>query len=466
VNRRSPVARLEPREGEPRVLSVSDLVREINWSLEASLPLVLVQGEITGLKPHPGSGHIYFNLKDEHAQIRVALFKNRARREHADLEDGLVVQVEGKLDYYAKGGSLSIVAERVSPVGYGALQARFEALKRKLEAEGLFLDSRKRPLPPYPESVGIVTSPSGAAFQDMLRVLRQRAPYVRVTLAPAAVQGDGAAAEIAAAIELLNAWGGVDLIIVGRGGGSPQDLWAFNEEEVVRAIAGSKLPVVSAVGHEVDFTLADFAADLRAATPTHAAQQVVPDRAEVFARLESLTKHAKERLRAGVRESETRLRGIRTHHALREPLRLIQDGRRTTDDLSDALGRGLSAWVLTRRRRVESIHGVLQVYSPDRSLARARERVAALRHRAERASAGVLGQFRERTETRARLLASYDYRGVLRRGYALVWSEDGSRLIQRGLALKPEEMVEVQFQDARAGVRVVRVEPAASKEKS
>ncbi len=463
MSRRPAIARLAPREGEPRILSVTELAKEINWSLEASLPRVLVQGEITGFKPQP-SGHIYFSLKDEQSQVRVALFKNRVRREHDALQDGLAVQIEGRLDYYAKGGTLSLIADRVEPVGYGALQARFEALKRKLEMEGLFLESRKRPLPPYPTRLGIVTSASGAALQDMLKILRHRAPYAEVFLSPTAVQGDGAAAEIAAAIGLLNEWGRVDLIIAGRGGGSPQDLWAFNEEAVVRAIAGSKIPVVSAVGHEVDVTLADLAADVRAATPTHAAEQVVPDRDEVFAALEKLTKHASERLRAGLRESAMRLQGIRTHRALREPSRRILDGSRTVDDLSAGLVRGLRGWAQLRGRRLESIQGVLQVYSPDRALTRARERVAALRHRADRAATGTLARLRDRAETRSRLLGSYDYRGVLRRGYALVWSGDGARLIQRGVALRPEEMVEVQFQDARAGVRVVRVEPAASEE--
>jgi exodeoxyribonuclease VII large subunit len=464
VNPRASVVRLTPQAGEPRVYSVTELAQAINWSLEDSLSQVVVQGEISGWRPQP-TGHIYFTLKDEKSQIRVALFRNRVRREHDALKDGLVVQVDGSVEYYASGGTLSVIAERVAPVGYGALQARFEALRRTLEAEGLFREDRKRPLPPYPTRIGIVTSPSGAALQDMLKILRQRAPYLRVTVAPAAVQGEGAAQEIAAAIGLLNEWGEVDVIIAGRGGGSAEDLWAFNEEVVVRAIAGSALPVVSAVGHESDTTLADFAADRRGATPTHAAQLVVRTREEVAGVLETLAKHARERLRAGLREKVEWLRGLQNHHALREPRRRVQDGRRSVDDRMDRLVRGLSSWALARRRRVEGCLGVLHAHSPRRSLERARERVVALEHRARRGAAEHCARLRERVATRSRLLESYDYRGVLRRGYALVWSADGARLIQRGLEIRPDETVEVQFEDARAKARVLRVEASARKEK-
>ena len=458
------ITRLEPREGEPHIYTVTELAREINTSLEESLPYVIVQGEISGFKRHHQSGHIYFDLKDEKARVRVALFKGRVRSAHDSLADGLAVQVEGAIEYYAMGASISLVAERVAPIGYGALQARFDALRRKLEAEGLFLEDRKRPLPRYPTRVGIVTSPGAAALRDMLRILRQRAPYLRVTVAPAAVQGPAAPGEIAAAIGLLNEWGAVDVIIAGRGGGSLEDLWAFNEEIVVRAIAGSQIPIVSAVGHEVDVTLADLAADLRAATPTHAAQQVVPDREAIAAALEDLTKHASDRLRRELREATTRLAGILHHRALREPSRLVTDGRRALDDAAEGLARGLSDWVLRGRRQLEARRGTLALHSPGRTLERSRERLEALAHRARRGTDATVARLRESVVGRGRLLDSYNFRGVLRRGYALVWSGDGKRLIQRGHELEPGQDLEVQFQDARAEARVTRVRPADAEE--
>ena len=450
-------AQMDLREGEPRVYTVTEIAQAIHWTLGDSFGGISVRGEITNLR-RQSSGHIYFDLKDDKARLRVSLFKSRVRASHGSLADGVEVQVDGRLEYYLTGGSISLVAERVAPVGLGALQARFDALKRALEAEGLFRQERKRPLPDYPTRIGIVTSPTSAAIRDMLRILHQRAPYVRVVVAPSAVQGAGAALEIAAAIGLLNEWGGVDVILAGRGGGSIEDLWAFNEEVVVRAIADSRIPVVSAVGHETDVTLADLAADVRAATPTHAAQLVAKSREEICEALEDISKHARERLRRELRAAKAHLDGMRNHHALREPGRMIRDGRRHVDELGDCLGRGLGAWVLRRRRSVDQLHGVLQIHSPGRSLQRSRERVLALAHRAERCAIDHLHRQRALAAGAGRLLGSYDYRGVLRRGYALVWSADGRRLIARGESLRPDDDVSVQFQDARALARIARVE--------
>ena len=462
MSRRPFITRVAPREDGPRVYSVTEIARALQYSLAEHFSTVTVQGEISGWRYAPGS-HVYFNLKDSGAVIRVALFKSRVRVSHQSLADGVVVQVEGAIEYYAQGGSLSLIAEKVAPVGSGALQAKFEALKRALETEGLFRPDRKRPIPRYPTHVAIVTSPTGAAIRDMIRILRQRAPYVRVTVAPAAVQGAGASLDLAASIRLVNEWGRADVMIVGRGGGSLEDLWAFNEEPVVRAIAGSAIPVVSAVGHESDVTLADLAADHRAATPTHAAQLVAKSRDEVLGTLESLSKHARERLRRELGHRKALLGGIRSHHAMREPLRRVHDGVREVDDQRECLVRGLTGWVLQRRRRLESNEGVLRAHSPSRSLERTRERIQALAHRAERCAADGVTRGRSLVARDQRLLASYDYRGVLRRGYALVWSASGEhRLVPRGRSLREEDPIEIQFVDAKAEatVRLVRPEKA------
>jgi exodeoxyribonuclease VII large subunit len=466
---RAVVTRLEPERGEPRVWTVSEAVRAINAALDEGLRQIIVQGEVVDMKIAP-SGHVYFTIKDAEASLRVILWKSRVRREHEGLRNGLAVQVEGGLEVYGKSGGLSLVAARVTALGYGALQAQFDALKRSLQAEGLFDEGRKKPLPRYPTRVGIVTSPTGAAIEDMLRILRQRAPYVAVTLVPTPVQGFDAAPRIADAIRLLNEWGhddaglGVEVIIVGRGGGSVEDLWAFNEEAVVRAIAASRIPIISAVGHEVDVTLADFAADERAATPTHAAQRVAPSRDDVAATLDDLAKHARNRLEQELKESRTRLLGYANHHAIREPLRLVRDYSVLLDQRSEALRRGLGDWVVTRSRTLDGFTGRLRGHTPKRTLDRASDRVQTLLRRASRAALDGVARARAEVGGREALLRAYDFHGVLRRGYALVWTAGGERLVQRAEGLRPEATIEVQFEDARAEARVTRAPLPARKE--
>ena len=452
-----------------RVYTVSELTMGIKNTLEDRFGVVVVQGEVSDVSK-PSSGHVYFSLKDETAQIRIALFARQVTPAIRDvLRNGLAVQVEGEVSVYAKKGEYQIVAARVEPVGYGALQAQFEALKRKLEAEGLFAPDRKRPLPRYPTRIGIVTSESGAALRDMVRILQARAPYLSITLADTRVQGEGAAQEIAAALARMNAWGKVEVIVVGRGGGSPQDLWAFNEEPVVRAIVRSRIPVVSAVGHEVDITLADLAADLRAATPTHAAQLVVKELEEIRRTLNEMSRHARERIVRELGQARAHLRGLESHHALRRPQQRIQDERQTLDQIQARLSSALGGWVTARRRRTDVLTARLHGYAPSRSFARARDRIEATRQRAALALASTLSRNGERVRSKQRLLASFDHNNVLERGYALVWNEDGTRLMKRGAGLRASDSIEVQFFDARAGARVTEVKPVVpepGKEKS
>ncbi len=267
-----------------RVFSVADLIAEVNKLLGQGFSSIRVEGEITNATTS-GRGHCYFTLKDDNAALDCVMWAGKAGRLKFRLEDGLAVLALGSLTIYPQRGRFQFVVDDLQPQGMGALQLAFEQLKKKLEAEGLFAAERKRPLPALPNRIGIVTSASGAALQDMLKVFR-RFPHHEIVVAPAMVQGDGAAAEIAAAIRRLDRSGKVDVLIVGRGGGSLEDLWAFNEEKVARAIAASSLPVISAVGHEVDFTIADFVADQRAATPTQAAEIIVARLEEVVRQLD------------------------------------------------------------------------------------------------------------------------------------------------------------------------------------
>lgn len=460
---RARIVPFETTPGEPRVWTVTDLAEAVKGTLELEFGVVVVQGEISGYKAH-GSGHHYFELKDPGATIQVALFKGFAARLKGPLANGMAVQVEGELTAYAQRSQYQIVAHRVTPVGYGALQAQYEALKRKLQEEGLFAPERKRPLPRYPTRIGIVTSPTGAAVRDMLRILRSRAPYARLTLVPTKVQGEGAADDIAAAIQLLGQWGQVDVILLGRGGGSPRDLWAFNEEAVVRAVAASPVPVISAVGHESDTTLADYAADLRAATPSHAAQQVVPDRDEIRATLARLTEHARRTLLSDLAGAQARLQGIRTHHALRAPERRARELMQRIDDLDTRLARGVSEWVVRRRGRIELLDERLRGFTPRRSIERARDRIAEISRRGEKGIGMGLARLKDRLSAQSRHLELVDYRSVLGRGYALVWTEGRGQLVNRGADLRAEQAIELQFADARARARVREVLPGAEEE--
>jgi len=264
----------------PPLLTVSELTRHIRSNLEQQFPSVWVEGEISNLRC-PSSGHQYFTLKDKASQIRAVLFRSQSERLKFGLQDGLEVLVFGRLTVYEPRGDYQLLLEAVEPKGIGALQLAFRQLKSKLEAEGIFQDSRKRTLPAFPERIGVVTSPVGAALHDLLTIMHRRWPLAHVLIAPVSVQGGVAAGQVAAAIQMFNhlspQFGKVEVLIVGRGGGSIEDLWAFNEEQVVRAIADSRIPIVSAVGHETDVTLADLAADFRAPTPSAAAELVVPD---------------------------------------------------------------------------------------------------------------------------------------------------------------------------------------------
>jgi exodeoxyribonuclease VII large subunit len=446
--------------GRPgRVFTVSELTQGIKGTLEERFGTVIVQGEVAALS-RPSSGHIYFSLKDAEAEIQIALFARRVTPAVRDVvRNGLAVQVEGEVTVYPKKGSYQIIATRVDPVGYGALQAKFEALKRKLQLEGLFAEDRKRPLPRYPTRIGIVTSASGAALHDIVRNIRARAPYASIILADTRVQGEGAALEIAAAIKRMNTWGRVEVIVVGRGGGSPQDLWAFNEEAVVRAIVASRTPVVSAVGHEVDITLADLAADLRAATPTQAGEAVVKEMAEIRRTLRDMTRDARERILRELKQARSQLRGLENHHALKRPGQRIHIGLQALDHTQERLERALGGWVITRRRRTEVLTERLRSHAPSRSFARARDRIETARGRALRSLVSRLTGHRERVSSQERLLSSFDHHRVLERGYALVWNEDGSRLLKRGAGLAENDPIVVQFLDARAGARVTHVAP-------
>lgn len=317
---------------EKTALTVTEITRRIKFSLETSFPKVWIQGEISNFKQHT-SGHLYFTLKDEGAQISGLMWRSRAANLSIVPEDGMKVIVRGAITVYPPRGNYQIDCDQIQPLGVGELQLAFERLKKKLAAEGLFDPEHKRPIPEYPERIGLVTSQTGAAFQDIRSVLSRRFPSVQLILVPVRVQGVGAAEEIAEAIKDLNQHGQVDVMIVGRGGGSLEDLWAFNEEIVARAIYDSKIPVISAVGHEIDFSIADFVADLRAPTPSAAAELVVKDRSELIEVLRNMWYTVRHNAENTVSTLHETVKGIITSYAFNRPRDLLRESSQRVDDL-------------------------------------------------------------------------------------------------------------------------------------
>jgi exodeoxyribonuclease VII large subunit len=338
------------------VYRVADLVRRLKSTLEDELGAVSVEGEISNLRAPP-SGHLYFTLKDERAQISAVLFRGDRGALGFEPRDGMQVEAAGRASVYEPRGQLQLILRSMKEAGAGRLRERFEQLKRKLAEEGLFAPERKRPLPILPRCIGLVTSPTGAAIRDILQILDRRFPNRRILVAPVRVQGEGAAEEIAAAMDRLNAFGGVDVMIIGRGGGSLEDLWAFNEECVARACARSQIPVISAVGHEIDFTISDFAADLRAPTPSAAAELVI-GRKEDFQNALRVTRRRMARaLGAETLRLRARYHAAAAHYVFREPGRMAREYRARLGEDRRAMERALLDGLRVRQQRLDDLAG-------------------------------------------------------------------------------------------------------------
>jgi len=417
-----------------KVFTVSELTRSIRGTLEAKFGAIWVQGEISNYKLHP-SGHQYFTLKDQRAQISCVIWRDTMLRPRQPLADGAQVQVYGTVTVFEARGQYQINVQILQGRGVGLLQAKFEALKRKLEAEGLFASERKRTLPKFPQRIGIVTSPSGAAIRDMLNVLRRRAPWLQILINPVRVQGAGAAQEIAVAIRELampnERFAPVDLIVITRGGGSIEDLWEFNEEIVARAIFHSDVPIVSAVGHEIDFTICDFVADLRAPTPSAAAELIVPDVVDLRQQTERCARALGRQLLDRVRDAQQRL-----DHA-REMLQSCLAHK------IDAYNRGL-------------LHAlrVLQARSPVRELMMRRNRFADLHRRLvtcpPRAMENAIHRFNH-IEGMLRVLGPD---ATLRRGYSITLNEHG-QIIRTIAGVRPKMKIRSRVSDGEFGSEVL-----------
>jgi len=440
---------------ERHVYSVSELTSGIRAAIEDRFGQIWLEGEISNCKVWNTTGHMYFTLKDEGAQIKAVMFRTQVRYLRFKPEDGLHVVARGRLGVYEPKGEYQIVCEHMEPHGLGALQLAFDQLKKKLAAQGLFDPARKRPLPALPRRIGIVTSLDGAALRDILKVLRRRAPNASVLIRPARVQGEDAAPDIATGIRMIARVPGVDVIIVGRGGGSIEDLWAFNEERVAKAIAASPVPVVSAVGHETDVTIADFVADLRAPTPSAAAEMVVAAKQEFCNRIDRLGARLRAAARADLEKRRNRVHTLSSRRGLASfTTRLAMRGRHVAEvthqfraAIRGAIGararahRGLRQRLEQRdlARRLASIHGRLTV--------------------AEGRLSGAARLTQHRADARFRTLAgrleTLSPLAVLGRGYAVCWNGSKTAIVRSAASVAPGDAVQVTLAHGELGCQVV-----------
>ena len=388
------------------VTEVNAYVRDLMES-DANLGDLWVEGEVSNVS-RPKSGHVYFTLKDAESALRCVMWKNIAAQQEFRLEGGDAVEAHGNLNVYERRGQYQLYVDFLRPRGAGRLYQEYLRLKDKLEAEGLFAPEHKASLPRWPEKIGLVTSPTGAALQDMLNTLRRRYPLVDVVLSPASVQGENAPPEIMAALKKLNKQGDVDLIIVGRGGGSIEDLWAFNDEGVARAIFASQIPVISGVGHETDFTIADFVADVRAPTPTAAAELAVPDRMELIA---------------------------------------------LTEDLAERVNRTYLTYISDQRWMISDLRSQIKRFSPQYEIRNGKQRVDEIGDRLRRAMTRVIGDARKELHGVAEHLEALNPESILKRGYAVLTEEDGT-VVYRVSQVDGGDILEARVADGRFDVVV------------
>lgn len=448
---------------EKRILSVSQLTTLIKGVLEENFEHVWVEGEVSNVA-QPGSGHLYFTLKDSTAQLRAVMFRTAARALRFQPKDGIRVLVRGRLTLFEPRGEYQLLVEYLEPQGVGALQLAFSQLKERLAREGLFDSEHKKDLPVLPQRIGVVTSATGAAIRDILHVLDRRYFNLEIYIIPVRVQGEGAAAEIAAAINDFNRHHPVDVLIVGRGGGSIEDLWAFNEEIVARAIYNSKIPVISAVGHEIDFTIADFVADLRAPTPSAAAELVIRSKKELVAEVTALS----QRLFQSLNHNMVRARGSlqASIAALKDPARLVGHLVQRIDDLSIRLGHA----IIARQKESQSLfslyYGKFLLKSPLAELERRRESIISLLKHCETQMLRSLERAQEMTAVESAKLLALSPLSTLARGYGVIRKLTDKEMVKSIAQLSEGERLELILHDGRAVGVVEKVLDSGFSERS
>ena len=436
------------------IYSVTRLNREVRAVVEGSFPLLWVQGEISNLA-RPASGHWYFSLKDAHSQVRCAMFRNRNRALRFEPENGAEVVIQASPSLYEGRGEFQLIVEAMEPAGAGALQRAFEELKQKLMAEGLFEESRERPLPAFPATLGVVTSPTGAAIRDILQVLRRRYPVARVIIYPTAVQGAEAPEQIVQAITLAGARQECEVLILARGGGSLEDLWAFNAETVARAIAACPIPTVSGIGHEIDFTIADFVADRRAPTPSAAAELVGPDQGEVLQRLAQHEQKLSRLVRQLLRQHTALVTQLMRR--LPDPARRLQTLMQRNDDLTLRLLHSTRRRISDQRVLLAGLRAELSRFNPAQAVRAQIDRNGWLVSRLTHSMRHCLERAGTRLDQIARTLQALGPQATLDRGYAIVTDTAGS-VVRDARQLHPGDALGARFArgSAVAEVRTIR----------
>ncbi len=443
------------KDAGPEILKVRELTQKIKRLLEGEIGQVWVQGEISNYRKQ-ASGHHYFTLKDESSVLGCVFFAGDARFLKQALRDGMEVQVAGEISVYEARGNYQLIVRHLQMRGEGALQVRFEALKRRLQAEGLFAPERKRPLPKFPLRVGVVTSPTGAALQDFLNVLWRRNPHIEVILNPVRVQGAGAAKEIARAIGELNALPSppLDAIVVTRGGGSLEDLWEFNEEEVARAIAASRIPVVSAVGHEIDFTIGDFAADVRAATPSAAAELLAAESSQLLLSLERANRRMRRVCQERHASCAALLRRISAAPAFRYPERSLRDFFLELDAKSEALAAAAERGTEEMKKKIERAKASLKSLHPARWTLAQEEKLQGYSRRISLAAKQFHSTANQRLARAEQVLKAFDPRATLARGFTATFDKEG-RLLKSAEDARRAGTLTTHFADGQTVSEVV-----------
>jgi exodeoxyribonuclease VII large subunit len=440
---------------EKTILTVSRLTALLRGVLEENFEQLWVEGEVSNLS-YPSSGHCYFTLKDAGAQLRCVMFKNAVKNLKFRLTDGMALIVRGRISVYDQRGEYQLICEYMEPAGVGALQTAFVQLKEKLAGEGLFAEDNKTPLPLFPCKIGVITSPTGAAIHDILNVLRRRFASLAVLLYPVRVQGEGSALEISRAIDEMNRLAEVDILIVGRGGGSLEDLWAFNEEVVARAVYRSKIPIISAVGHETDWTICDFAADLRAPTPSAAAEMVIASAVELRSRIDALSSRLQRSVENLLAAHDSRLAGLR--RALHDPRTMLGHLAQRLDDLTGRLETGLAVEASRRRDRFERLQDGLQYNDPKGRIATLRQRVKLLSLRTE----GLLNQrlelLRQGFGDKAARLEVLSPLKTLARGYAIAAHGSDGTVVTDAASLVTGEQLLLRLHRGQTRCRVESIE--------
>ena len=439
----------------PTVLTVTELTAGIRATLEHAFSEVWVEGEVSNLRI-PSSGHVYFSLNDQDSQIRAVLFRRFAAALPFHVENGLTVLAKGRVSVYEPRGDYQLLLEYLEPKGIGALQVAFEQLKKRFDQEGLFDPARKRPLPFFPRRVGVITSGTGAALHDIVTVVHRRCPVTRLRVFPVSVQGAGAAQQIADAVQLANRHTDLDVLIVGRGGGSWEDLWSFNEEAVVRAIAGSRIPVISAVGHEIDFTLSDFAADYRAPTPSAAAEAVSPVLVDVIEDIRD--KHARltRAMRGTFRFHRDQVKSAL--HVLPVPSQILQRQVQRVDELSFRLGSGIRSMLAAVRPRLDALTAGLQRIGPGQSWQRGSLMLPQLRQRLSRAMPWALTGKRQQLRTVASTLDTLSPLAILSRGYSILETSPGGTIVKDAQSVRVGDRIHARLAGGRLSCLVEQTE--------